>query len=188
MTSSFRLKKRYEQGVWDLGPWNDTYIVPNGACWPGHLTTYIGNAGGVKVCRRVWHENTEAPDLTEFNGYHKFSADLYRPWSKSQAQMYNPDYYHDRRTKDERWLIEHDYLHLPINYDGIGMNPVHTPPGASKIGDQPKKFLEYGYDSTPSAPLKYDVTRLRQAYPVWKDEQEFIGISHKDTNHRRREV
>ena len=46
------------------------------------------------------------------------------------------------------------------------MDPIHTP-------GRHTRFFEYGFSHTDEPPYKYDVTRLEQPYPVWKNTHEY---------------
>nr|QBK86390.1 MAG: uncharacterized protein LCMAC102_01850 [Marseillevirus LCMAC102] len=205
MTSSWALTKRKEMAdVWNvsnfgnpensLGGWEDHYII-NGACrecHPDFEAIPIGNPYGFMVCKRrkfpVKPNNMidaskypdgmslDVPhdpiDPSQFNGYNKYMADMYRPWRTTQIQLSNPYNYYDRTTPNEALLHQKDYLAREIYYSGNGIKPVHTP--------GQRKYSEYGYSFTNSPPYKYDVTRLHQAYPVWKDTQIYHGDSQEE--------
>lgn len=193
MTSSWLLTKRKEMGdVWSignfsnptrdsLGGWEDHYIINGGVreCGPNFEAVPIGNPYGFMVCRRRWRDNDTSLDMpanpikpSDFNGYHKFSADLYEPWKKTQTQLYDPYWYYDRVTPNESYLHANDYLAREIEYNSTGIKPVHTP--------GPRKYHEYGFSYTSQPPLKYDVQRLEQAYPIWKEDKMYHGASQKE--------
>ena len=188
MTASAALTKRKRMApTWKfgfpdspLGGWEDHYLTPGDhPCHPNYVSIPIGSPYGFQVCvKRKGHcgKTLDVPqveiDPSEWNGYNKYQADMYRPWRDSQIQMYDPYAYSDRRTPNQSELITDDYLHLPIKYNGTGINPVHTP------GDV--RFYEYGYSYTKNPPYKYDVQRLEQGYPVWKDEKKFHGYSQEE--------
>jgi len=169
--------KNFSQPDEPLGGWADSYVTPGGTheCHPDYFAIPIGNPYGFMMCvkrigdggRRLDTPQAEI-DPSEWNGYNKYMADLYRPWRKNQIQMYDPYYYHDRRTPHEAQLIQEDYLRLPMEYNSTGVKPIHTP------GKPPKRtrFFEYGFSETPP-PYKFDVTREEQPYPVWKNTQEY---------------
>ena len=182
MTSSLSLKKRKEMwrdwGIFNfgdpenaLGGWEDHYIADGiKNCRAGFDAIPIGNPYGFKICKRRKHPNGQSMDVPKnpieprvWNGYNKYMADLYRPWRETQIQMYDPYNYYDRVIPNEQLLHRDDYIARPIRYDGIGVNPVHTP--------GPGRYNEYGFSFTPKPPMKYDVKRLHQAYPVWKQTQ-----------------
>jgi len=189
MSSSYLLSKRKEMAnVWNidnfsdprvdsLGGWEDHYIVDgaNRECGPNFEAVPIGNPYGFMVCRRIRRADGSGLDVpahpidpSQFNGYHKFSADLYRPWRKTQIQMYDPYNYYDRTTPNESYLHSRDYLARDIKYNATGIEPIHTP--------GPRKYNEYGYSYTGQPiPYKYDVQRLHQGYPLWKQDKIYHG-------------
>lgn len=190
MTSSWTLSKRKEMGdIWDfkrfshpgqdsLGGWEDSYIINGGCreCSPGYYAIPIGNPYGFQMCVKRLGPAGKPVDIVQnpvdpskWNGYNRYTADLYRPWRKTQIQMYDPYRYSDRRMPNEAELIRNDMLRLPIKYNGTGVRPIHTP------GKPPEKtrYFEYGYSYDDKPPYKYDTTRLIQPYPVWKDTQEY---------------
>jgi len=180
MTSSWALTKRKEMGnTWvfgdhndPLGGWEDHYIIPGHTreCHPDYVANPIGNPYGFMVCvkrKGFKGKYLDQPqcsinkDLPDLNGYNRFSADLYRPWRQTQIQMYDPYNYYDRTAPNEEFLHNNDYLAREMNFNANGIDPVHTP------GD--RKYYEYGLSYSHNPPSKYDITRLHQAYPVWKD-------------------
>ena len=186
MTSSWALTQRKRMGnVWSfgfpespLGGWEDHYII-NGAvreCHPNYETIPIGNKYGFAVCVRRKGESGKTldlpqtglkpEDLSSFNGYHRFQADLYRPWRKEAIQLYNPLDYYDRTTPNEKYLHREDYLARDIRYNGAGVEPMRTPGN--------RKYFEYGYSFAPDPPYKYDISRLEQPYPIWKNERKHL--------------
>ena len=191
MTSSWSLTQRKKMGsVWDvsnfgdpnnsLGGWEDYYITPGGTheCHPNYEAIPIGNPYGFMICSRRKYENGQGFDTprdpidpSEFNGYHKFSADLYRPWRETEIQITDPYNYYDRTTPNEALLHQTDYLARDIKFNATGVNPVHTP--------GPRKYHEYGYSYSPNPPYKYDVNRLHQGYPAWKETQIYHGLPQK---------
>lgn len=193
MTSSWALSQRKKMGVWDisnfgdpnnsLGGWEDHYII-NGAvreCHPDFEAIPIGNPYGFMVCKRRKYPDGKGFDTvhnpidpSQFNGYNKYSADLYRPWRETQIQITDPYNYYDRTVPNEAFLHQFDYLARPIHYDGTGIKPVHTP--------GPRKYHEYGFAYSPNPPYKYDVTQLHQKYPVWKETQMYHGLSQEDAD------
>lgn len=189
MTSSWLLKKRKEmKKYWDesnfgnpnnsLGGWEDHYII-NGAvreCRSGFQAVPIGNSSGFMICRRMKYSDGKSVDdvhkpidPAQFNGYNKYMADMYRPWKKTQIQITNPYNYYDRTAPNEEYLHRRDYLAREIKYNSIGVNPTRTP--------GPRKYHEYGYSYTKNPPYKYDVQRLHQTYPLWKDDKIYHGAS-----------
>lgn len=186
MTSSLLLTKRKQLGdIWNirnfsrpglpLGGWEDHYII-NGAtrvCSPDYYGIPIGNPYGFTVCVKKRDQEGRAAnappkkvDYSKYNGTHKFSADLYDPSKTEQTQLFNPYAYSDRRLVDNHEeLIRDDYLRLPMKYNGIGIKPVRP------VGYEKRKNFGFSY-LKDNPPYKYDVTRLVQPYPVWKNEQE----------------
>lgn len=190
MTSSWALQKRKENPMWrqsnfsyqdsPLGGWEDSYVTPGATheCHPDFKAIPIGNPYGFMMCvrRRPNGKRLDVPlnpiDPSMYNGYWKFSADLYRPWLGQQIQMYDPYGYTSRTTQNESYLHREDYLARDIVYNGTGIFPTHTP-----LPENQKPLGQYGFSYTPSPPAKYDITRLQQAYPVWKSEQKHIGVN-----------
>jgi hypothetical protein len=191
MSSSWLIKKRKEMDKWwninnfgtdknALGGWEDSYII-NGAireCHPNYEAVPIGNPYGFMICRRRKDENGKGLDVpseeihpSEFNGYNKYMADMYRPWRKTQIQTYNPTNYYDRTTPNQEELHLRDYLAREIQFNSTGIKPTHTP--------GPRKYYEYGYSFTNGPPFKYDITRLHQGYPSWRKDKLFHGIERK---------
>lgn len=202
MTSSWQLTNRKKMNwAWNisnfgdpdnaLGGWEDHYIIDgaNRECHPNYEAIPIGNPYGFMVCKKRkvpvstsaasqshgspgGGQGLDVPidpiDPSMFNGYNKYSADLYRPWRETQIQITDPYYYYDRTTPNETFLHQRDYLARGIRYDGTGIHPIHTP--------GPRKYFEYGYSYTPQPPYKYDVTRLHQTYPIWKNTQIYHGL------------
>jgi hypothetical protein len=182
-----------------LGGLEDTYIRMNGNCHPDFKAYPIGNPWGTKMCvRRAESDGREigsalhqkAKEIIEDGqGYHRGSVNMYDPRIKTPVQDWNPQYYADRRTPWEQDLLRRDYLHWPLRYSGTGIQLLHTPP---ELDDTGKPYFEYGYSFTPVEdpktgmrvatswkdvvpPPKYDLTRLHQPYPVWKDENAYLG-------------
>lgn len=190
MTSSLALTKRKQMGdVWDiknfsypgmdsLGGWEDSYIINGGCrtCAPGYYSIPMGNPSGFSMCVKRLGSAGKPIDIvqhpvdpSEWNGYNKYMADLYRPWRDTAIQMYDPYYYWDRRTPHEAELIQKDILRLPMKYNGTGVEPIHTP----GIPPERTRFFEYGFSHTSEPPYKYDTTRQQQPYPAWKDIQKY---------------
>ena len=194
MTSSWALTQRKKMGnVWDVsnfgdpnnsaGGWEDHYIIDGATreCHPDFEAIPIGNPYGFMICKRRKHPNGQSLDVnqnpidpSQFNGYNKFSPDLYRPWRETQIQITDPYNYYDRTVPNEAYLHQFDYLARPIQYDGTGIRPLHTP--------GPRKYYEYGFSYSPNPPYKYNVTQLHQRYPVWKQTQMYHGLSQEDAD------
>lgn len=191
MTSSWALTKRKQMGqVWNianfgdpdnaLGGWEDHYITPGHTheCHPDYEAIPIGNPYGFMMCKKKKYPDGRGLDAvhdpvdpSQFNGYNKYMADLYRPWRETQIQITDPYNYYDRTTPNEQFLHTHDYLARETEYSGTGVKPIHTPGH--------RKFHEYGfsYTSPGNPPYKYDVTQLHQRYPQWKELQVYHGAS-----------
>lgn len=189
MTSSWLLKNRkLHKDRWAisnfgdpdnaLGGWEDHYIIPGGTreCHPDYIAHPIGSPYGFMICAKRKFPNGQGldagntmcpPQIADDNGYHRYSADLYDPKKETQTQMYNPDNYYRRTTPNEEYFHTHDYLSRPIHYNSTGIRPIHVG------GD--RKYNEYGFSYTTTPPALYDVQRLHQAYPIWKDEQSYLG-------------
>lgn len=194
MTSSWLLSKRKEMGdTWvfgdqsdPLGGWEDHYII-NGAmreCGANYKAIPIGNPYGFMVCVKRRGESGRYLDVqqsnidpSQFNGYHRYSADMYRPWRKTQIQTSDPYNYYNRTTPNEAYLHREDYLARDIQYNANGIKPMHTPSGTNE------RYNEYGYSYTPNPPYKYDISRLHQSYPVWKDDKRYHGASQASLDH-----
>jgi hypothetical protein len=193
MTSSLSLTKRKQMGdVWNiknfshpelpLGGWEDHYIVNGGhrECHPNFYAIPIGNPYGFMMCVRRRDEEGRAldtapgiPDFSHMNGLHRNSADLYDPSKAEQTQMFNPYPYDNRNVSNFRELIRDDYYRLPIKYNGTGIKPVRNH-GHGK---------EFGFSHLENdPPLKFNITRLIQPYPIWKEEQEYLHSLGKTSN------
>lgn len=200
MTSTFLLNKRFEQAkTWSfgdgcdpLGGWEDHYVRPWGECHPDYTAIPIGHPTGVKVCVRRYdgpcpaNPNEVARDN---NGYHRGSVNLYDTRANYPTQEWNPDYYHDRRMRWEGQLLHDDYPRWQTRYNGTGIRLMHAPAEGRDAGhpyfqyaysftplEDPKTGLRTACSPTQNVPMvKYDVTRLHQAYPQWKDEQKYMG-------------
>jgi hypothetical protein len=193
MTSSWLLSQRKKNPAWDvsnfgdttgsLGGWEDHHII-NGAvreCRSGYEAIPIGNPYGFMVCKKQKYENGYGTDVVHnpidpsiFNGYNKYSADLYRPWRETAIQITNPDYYYDRTTPNKSYLQQYDYIARGTQYSGDGIKPIHTP--------GPRKYKEYGYSYSKNPPYKYDISQLHQKYPIWKETQLYHGMSQKEAD------
>ena len=188
MTSSLSIKKRLEQPqVWTfgdpetstLGGWDDHYLTPGHTheCHPDYKAVPIGNPYGFMMCvKRDTSPKKSCNDTSEYtekkeNGYFRYSSDLYNTKAKRPVQLYNPDFYNERRTPNEGLLITDDYLHLPIKYNGSGVYPIHTPTDSTT--PYPPGYFEYGYSRKLKPPYKYDIVRGIQAYPVYRNMQQY---------------
>jgi len=165
MTSSFRLKKRFDAAeTWSfgssdapLGGWEDHYLRPWGDCHPDFMAIPISNPDGTKVCVRRNAYGTKKNFETEqkkqeaqrenfldtnggLNGYHKFSLNLYDPTAKKPTQLYNPYRYEDRVPPNEAYNIRNDLIRNEIKYEGTGCVGVTTPLGRESDGDLAAPF------------------------------------------------
>ncbi len=64
-----------------------------------------------------WRESQDSPstgitpiDPSQFNGYNKYMADLYRPWRETAIQITDPYNYYDRTVPNENFL--HRYVKI----------------------------------------------------------------------------
>ena len=127
MTSSFRIKKKYENGgTWQFGPWYDHYVRPYGECHPDYDAIPIGRPEGVKICvrrdvstlqqyppRRPPSEG--APDDVLYN------PQLYEgKRARNAIQQFNPWRYDQRRSPNESYNRENDTWRREVVYDGTG--------------------------------------------------------------------
>ena len=84
-----------------LGGWESHYISPGGcrSCHPDYVAIPIGSPYGFQVCvkrKGSCGKTLDKPqveiDPSEWNGYNKYQADLYRPWRDTEIQMYDRYY------------------------------------------------------------------------------------------------
>jgi len=196
MTSSFALTARKQMTdadgtkTWSiskfgdpanaLGGWEDHYITPGHTheCAPGWTAMPIGNPYGFMVCKKQKYPNgkgVDSPlpiDPSVYNGYNKYEADLYNPANETPRQVSDAWGFYDRVIPNEGFLHQNDYIAREVKYDGIGVNPLRTP--------GPRKYAEYGFSFTRDPPYKYDVQQLHQKYPIWKQEQIYMGASQEE--------
>lgn len=186
-----------------LGGIEDSYIKLQGVCHPDFDTHIIGKPGGVKMCVRKYPNsptcssaNRIGDPLTSMaedkkrnsQGYNRGSVRMYDVKSDFPVQDWNPQYYADRRIPWEQDLLSKDYLRWPIKFSGTGIKTLRTP---TELRDANKPYYEYAYSFTPkedfqtgnrigvtqsqSLPeIKYDINRLHQPYPIWKNEQNVV--------------
>lgn len=203
MTSSWLLQQRKKMSdVWansnfgdpnnPMGGMEDYYITPGHTheCHPNYEAIPIGNPYGFMVCKKRKLPNgmdidvagSQFIDWAQYNGFHRFQADLYAPPWDSQGnpplprQISNPVGYYDRVIPYEKTFHRDDYIARETKFNGTGIKPNHTP---NDMGNnvQPKcRYNEYGFDYTPTPPYKYDVQRLIQPYDLWRSEQKFKGM------------
>jgi hypothetical protein len=126
MTSSFRIKKMKESGIYTLGSIFDVHLKQWGECHPDFEATPIGRPDGVKLCVRKYE--SVAPKTVPTTSYSKCSPDLYNPGNLPR-QINNPYAYVDRRPPNDDWNIAHDITRLKteLKYDGIGFFPGDYP-------------------------------------------------------------
>lgn len=207
MTSSFTIKKINEQrSLWTpalpgatLGGLEDRYLKIVGECHPDFNAVPIGNPDGAKLCVRktdacglsigdtMMERSRREIDNTQ--GYYRGSVNLYDVREMVPYQQINPEAYSSRRIPWEGDLVRRDYLHRPLNFGGIGINPVRIP---HQLFDEDKPYWSYDFTFTPREdpltgkriatspkdnvpPPKYDITQLHQRYPVAKREAEYVG-------------
>lgn len=193
MTSSWLLTQRKKIPAYQmhnfadvnnsLGGWEDMYIIDGATreCRQGFTAVPIGNPYGFMVCKRnIGPDGKSIDDVRNpvdpsvYNGYNKYSADMYDPSKEVATQRYDPWGYYDRVVPMEEYYHRNDYLARDIKFNGTGINPVHTP----FSGVQPLvKYSEYGYDWSGGPPLKWNVQRQEQGYPAWKNIQEYHGAN-----------
>lgn len=204
MTSSFTLKKINQQrDLWSyankgstLGGLEDRYIQINGDCVSGHVSIPIGDVYGAQMCVRkpdmncaeTYNRKIGDKTINNSQGYHRGVLNLYDISPKIPTQQVNPQYYADRRMPYDSDLVRRDIIRKPLKYPGTGINPLRTP---HQLEDAKDRYWEYAYTFTPeedpatgmrvatsldqSLPVpKYDITKLHQAYPVWKNENAYI--------------
>jgi hypothetical protein len=189
MTSSWLIQERKKMSdVWNidrfgnpkdpLGGMEDHYITPGHTheCHPNYEAIPIGNPYGFLMCKKRTYPNgrpLDVPpvheDLSKYNGYHKFQADLYAPPDSLPRQISNPDYYYNRVIPNEESFHRDDYIAREMGFNGTGIKMAHTP--------GPRVYNEYCFDFTPLPPYKYDIQRLHQPYTVWRNEQAYKGVS-----------
>jgi hypothetical protein len=182
-----------------LGGIEDRHLKLHGECHPDFVTVPIGNPQGAKLCirrtdqcgRNIGNTPLIASEAVIENsqGYHRGSVNLYNPKQDLPTQKWNPQFYSSRRTPHEQDLIRSDTWRMPIKFSGTGIKTLRTP---AQLRDSGKPYMEYAYSFTPDEDpetgmrtasswsqtkpeIKYDVTRLHQAYPVWKREHEHMG-------------
>jgi hypothetical protein len=182
-----------------LGGLEDRYIRINGNCHPDFVSVPIGDVYGAQMCVRkppscggeTQEDLVRARGQNLINrsqGYHRGVLNLYDVKPKVPTQQVNPQYYADRRTPYDADLVRRDILRRPLKYSGTGINPLRTP---HQLEDKDHRYWEYGYTYTPkedavtgmrvadrldeTEPVpKYDITKLHQAYPIWKNESAYI--------------
>jgi hypothetical protein len=194
MTSSWNLTQRkkashstaYQFSHEDstLGGWEDHYII-NGAmreCHPNYKAHPIGDPNGFMVCMKKKDAKTgtryiDTPEQTfnplEQNGYHRSKANLYDMSMIEPAELHQAYAYKDRVVPGEKYLQRNDYMTRDIRYNGTGITPMRTP-----VSDhQNCKWKEYSTSTMTQPPVKYDINRLEQLYPIWKKEQIYQGAN-----------
>lgn len=175
MSSSYRLERRKEQGVWNFGPWEDHYIASWGNCHPGDIAVPIGRDDGIKVCLK----NRPPPQDPYFNalksgekvnGLYK-SYNIYEPSAEFQNRPYNP---WPEGGLDRDNAILKDYIKVPIRYNGSGLENMKQISGqeaayAFQLVDRPPEIpvqeLPWSIpsESDPGWKANYDLTRLHSS-------------------------
>ncbi|HMP28542.1 MAG TPA: hypothetical protein PKD85_03020 [Saprospiraceae bacterium] len=182
-----------------LGGLEDRYIRINGNCHPDFVSVPIGDVNGAQLCvRKPPQCDGETQEdllrargqnlIDRSQGYHRGVLNLYDVKPQVPTQQVNPQYYSDRRIPYEADLVRRDILRRPLKYSGTGINPLRTP---HQLQDAKHRYWEYAYTYTPvedsitgmrvadkldeTEPVpKYDITKLHQAYPIWKNESAYI--------------
>lgn len=168
-----------------LGGWEDAYIINSAMreCRQGFTNVPIGNPYGFSICKRDIDaqgksiDDVKHPvDPSVWNGYNKYSADMYEPWKETATQEFDPWGYYDRVVPNEEYLHRNDYLARDTRFNGTGIRPIHTPFSGVQ---EPTKYNEYGFSGGWSGgpPLKWDVQRQSQPYPLYKDIQKYHGAN-----------
>jgi len=183
MTSSFRIKKRFEEGSkWSFGDISDHYLSTWGVCHPNYTAIPIGSMDSeIKMCVKRKNPDGTSIDQSKHtepeNGFFRFSSDLYNPTRERPRQISNPSDFYKRVPPHQFQLTRDDYMQTPIKYNATGIQKTRSP-GA-------QKYYQYTYDAMLSPkyePPKYDVTRLQQPYPIWKSAQEYHNIRPNPNN------
>jgi hypothetical protein len=181
-----------------LGGMEDRYVRISGNCHPDFISVPIGNANGTKLCvrkpQKCDKDGTTEPErqswktIEDSQGYNRGCVNLYDVHQKIPTQQINPYYYADRRTPYESDLLRRGLLYSPLTYNGTGIGATRIP---TELEDTGKPYFSYGYSFTPredpdtgmrvatslkqTVPVpKYDVTRLHQPYPIWKNESAIV--------------
>jgi hypothetical protein len=209
MTASYLLEKiNASGGKWTyslpgspLGGLEDAYLRISGECHPNFIAVPLKNRYGTKWCLRKPevgcapnHEIGErlvtkaVEKVEESQGYHRGSVDMYDTAANLPNQEWNPQFYSDRRTPWEGDLMKRDYIHLPINFNGTGIQTMRTP---TELRDTGRPYYEYGYSFTPDedpstgmrtatsfsqtkSPVKWNVTQAYQPYITFQNEHEYV--------------
>lgn len=140
--------------------------------------------------------------LPRARGYRRSTPALYDVFREEPIQRINPSAYHNRRIPFEQDLLRKDLLRAPIRFNGTGIYTTRTPGSPNGDGWYQYGYsytpddAGYVFDSaapqhnewnirTPCSggaaecqkrsipPYKYDVTRLHQSWPIWRDEQRY---------------
>lgn len=203
MTSTFVLKNLNEQrDLWSyankgatLGGLEDRAVRINGRCHPDYVSVPIGNIYGSQLCVKkpqsclgYGAEIQGREKIDSQQGYHRGVLNLYDIEPKIPTQQVNPQYYSDRRMPYDADLVLRDIVRRPLRYSGTGIQTLRTP---HQLEDADHRYWEYAYSFTPTEdpvtgariatsksqtmpPPKWDLTKLHQAYPVWKEEAAYI--------------
>jgi hypothetical protein len=205
MTTSAKLKQRLNEGnLYKFGGTDsvmtgqdNSYVRPWGNCHPDFYEIPIGHPDGVKMCvRRTDQCGRQIGDTLQMaakanienhQGYFRACPQLYDD-AKEPSRVWNPLYYSDRFILYQDDLTRDDYLHQEVKFDGTGIK-LNRP--VSEGRDAGHEYYKYYYDHTPvddfetgmrttgmsdNMPTpKYDITRLHQSYPLWKNAQAWHG-------------
>lgn len=168
MSSSYRLQKRREDGVWDIDRFGvsselDMYIRVNGECLTGFTAHSIGSVTGPKICVRDMKAEQKRPPMhprkTQSRNEASYgNVDLYNPTASQPRQVSDPRSFQQRRNPYEESLVRDDYVATSHLYDGTGLYE----------RSQYAPSFRSNYDHLSQAPPKLDVTQMTDRYAVWK--------------------
>ena len=173
----------------------------NGNCSPGFTAVPIGSPSGTKLCvrqldpcgRRMGDTLHLAAkqNIRKGQGYYRGVLRLYDVQADTPDTPWNPQYYSSRRVPYEADLERADLLKRQMAYSGSGIRPLRIP---HELKDADKPYWSYGLSYTPIedpetgmrdgtkmsqavAPPKWDINRLHQVYPRWKEEGLYLGYN-----------
>lgn len=183
-----------------LGGLEDSYLKINGNCHPDFITVPIGHPAGTKMCvrktdaqgRRIGdalHQQSKEL-IARSNGYWRGSVRMYDVAADTPIQYQNPDAYCNRRMPYDADLVRADLPRQGMAYSGTGIKTLRVP---HELKDANKPYFSYSQSFTPIEdpetgkrvatrmsqavpPVKWDLNRLHQIYPVWKREGEYLGV------------
>ena len=174
MSSSFLLKKRYEESdVWTFGHWSDHYLRRWGNCHPDFEGIPIGNPNGMKMCVRKHAQtpsthNPEKGCSTKFNGRYTHRPNLYKLCPPTTVQLDDPYPSDTRQIPNYEELLYNGYFRKGVQYNGIGVET--TAPRSGRDQDYDLALL-----STPLP--RYNLTEGVQRYPRQLLSRERKGLS-----------